>query len=464
MLILWSIFKEEATRVFASTGRIVFDSESNDKPADKRADNVKKSTIITSAWLGGLGSVVIYLIDPDLNQHNFVTSLVQSKEFKPLVDSFIQTYISILFKLGILDESSSQTETKKDAFSKKHYDYVSVLLSSILLILMFLTHIDFVLLFFLYYHYSTNVDKNSPERMTQPPTATETKQISTDQVSKTSTESIQQEISPRATPITRSRRSSQTLPSARESAKNQAPTSNSTESIIANALPGKLNINLIRGRLLKTGQTYFGQTVKPYVVFKYNGEKVKVSDVASKLGTDFEWYLNDISISLVKDCNELIFEVYDKNDCTSKHKGDILLLQKAENIREWIANKRFEDIVKMKDAHGEETDDHIQLSVKVIYENNTATTSNGSHLDKGTTLSKQSSISSVHTPRSSNENLCSPEPPSPSGQDSRINPDRSNKDTATPAVSDDLSINKKLSHNNSFLHLQGQDFTDDNVC
>ena len=122
----------------------------------------------------------------------------------------------------------------------------------------------------------------------------------------------------------------------------QQPIHNSS-TIINNAQLGTLRINLIRGDLRKTGLTYFGRKVNPYVLIIYNDVICWEGKPVLKGGISPLWNQNNILIPLIKDVYILTFEVYDAKDTLLDTSDDELLLKSGVNIREWIANKRRVD-------------------------------------------------------------------------------------------------------------------------
>lgn len=151
---------------------------------------------------------------------------------------------------------------------------------------------------------------------------------------------------------------------------------------------GVLKLDIIRGEFAKTGENIFGSKANPYVVVYYPSLKDDDRGIdrtyfsfhkgkpAYKGGVNpsFNW---SISINLLRGHYMLGFEVLDKNDMRIALHRDRLLLHKEVDMREWIANKRFEKKIDLYDAYdvpakltqsdGNVTVDGIQVAAKVTY-------------------------------------------------------------------------------------------------
>lgn len=125
---------------------------------------------------------------------------------------------------------------------------------------------------------------------------------------------------------------------------------------------GYLEINLIRGRLNDSGVTYFGRKANPYVVFKYGSELFE-SKTNFKGGKSPTWYQKGMIIPLNKETHRLSITVWDENE--EENPSHTLLATKEQDIRLWIANKRFEGWIGW--GVGKEPDG-IQLDVRVKYD------------------------------------------------------------------------------------------------
>lgn len=151
---------------------------------------------------------------------------------------------------------------------------------------------------------------------------------------------------------------------------------------------GILSLNIIRGELHKMGENIFGGKANPYVAVYYptpEDDFACIDDDAVhnkgkpvyKGGTTPNFNMNDVEIPIRKGEYFLTFEVLDKNDMRVAENQDRLLLYAKVDIREWIANKRFEGMIHMKDAFGlstklvhsdgKVTNDWIQIAARVIY-------------------------------------------------------------------------------------------------
>lgn len=112
---------------------------------------------------------------------------------------------------------------------------------------------------------------------------------------------------------------------------------------------------------------------------------LSVTIIRKSSKSTFNVILDHIRISLKKDLYELKIEVWDHHDASarSEHAWDRLLLEKDVDIKEWIANKRFDGSITMKDATNEyDETDGIQLSVRVVYDvGKVALNSTGSEQD-----------------------------------------------------------------------------------
>lgn len=136
---------------------------------------------------------------------------------------------------------------------------------------------------------------------------------------------------------------------------------------------GTVRIVLIRGDLKFKGESEFGRKVNPYVVVTYTytkGNNVIVESQHSKTilrgGSTPLW--NDvICVHLAVNAFNLLFEVYDQDDIDYLDpKHDRLLCWNRVDIREWLANRRFEGSIEMYDDGGK-CAESIQLDVKVNY-------------------------------------------------------------------------------------------------
>lgn len=162
-----------------------------------------------------------------------------------------------------------------------------------------------------------------------------------------------------------------------------------TKKRVEQASPTVLNLSIIRGEFNKLGSNVFGAKANPYVIVYY---PKPIKPLSGTDDDDIQWEkgkpvykggispsfnMNDLKIEIIKGQYTLLFEVLDKNDMRVALNQDRLLLHKTVDIKEWIANKRYEGKVLLDDAYdmpatlinsdGVQTHDNIQVAAKIIY-------------------------------------------------------------------------------------------------
>lgn len=176
-----------------------------------------------------------------------------------------------------------------------------------------------------------------------------------------------------------------------------------------------LNLSVIRGVLNKSGINAFGGKANPYVIVYYpytpgtkdvvNPEYLYKSKPVYKGGNapNFNW--NDNKINIIEGKHDLLIEVVDKSDISNP---DRLLLYKEVDIKEWIADKRFEGELKMNDAYSSEatfihpdgkvTQDYVQIAAKITYSTRPDLVSQNSIRQSDIFVPSPSTLTAAHTP------------------------------------------------------------------
>jgi len=127
---------------------------------------------------------------------------------------------------------------------------------------------------------------------------------------------------------------------------------------------GVLSVKLIRLNF-KGSVGLFGRKANPYVKATYgDAEKLSPTYVC-----DNNAPLNDKALAFkVTDVNSLIFEVFDRDTTDSSDNSSGVLMGRATvDIKEWVANGRFEGEQKLQNREGIDAGDSIQLAVKITY-------------------------------------------------------------------------------------------------
>jgi hypothetical protein len=143
---------------------------------------------------------------------------------------------------------------------------------------------------------------------------------------------------------------------------------------------GTLELTIIRGNFGEKGESEFYRKINPYIVVNYpyvnegrafvcNSQHTKTY---ARAGATCMCSDEVIRIHLEKNAFEIEFQVYDKDDVDSTDvTHDELLYWKRIDIREWIANKRFEGDIVLQDSRGN-SKDSIQVNAKIKYPINNA--------------------------------------------------------------------------------------------
>lgn len=138
---------------------------------------------------------------------------------------------------------------------------------------------------------------------------------------------------------------------------------------------GTLELAIIRGNFAEKGESDFYRKINPYIVVNYpyvSKEKVFMCNsqhtrTYPRAGANCMCVDEVIRIHLETNAFEIEFQVYDQDDMDSTDvTHDELLYWKKMDIREWIANKRFEGDIFLHDSRGERKDS-IQVNAKIKY-------------------------------------------------------------------------------------------------
>jgi hypothetical protein len=146
---------------------------------------------------------------------------------------------------------------------------------------------------------------------------------------------------------------------------------------------GVMNVNIMRADLVRHGKTQFQRRANPYVVASYrteHGDMIQYTDTKKRGGSNVMWSHQTCRFSLEPNCHVIQFAVYDRIDVDSDDAtcDELLCWTDAVEIKEWIANNRFEGNLPLydrtdrpEDKIGDKTQskcgDRIQLDVKILY-------------------------------------------------------------------------------------------------
>jgi hypothetical protein len=393
-MILWSIIGEDFTMVNISTNRIQFD----DMDHIRNSFKLKKhelclililSTIISTKLFANftvaicfISAALVQIIDPKLANRSYIASVLDwrySKKIEKLVGgNTMKTVISE--KLGsaskaefdalpsIVDNALHSSladllseylmkRTLKSSFPQhvnKFLVYMVMnsiifgLIPSVLVPVRILNLYAGVVVVLLINHYYYELKENRKLRKFEPTTATVT-------------EAKHESMDPlHATKIKKKTRI------ARSAKHNRA---NNHVSVC-----GTLELTIIRGNFNEKGESDFYRKINPYIVVNYPYVKGKAfvcnsqhTKTYARSGANCMCVDEVIRIHLEKNAFEIEFQVYDQDDIDS---GDVthdeLLYWKKIDIREWIANKRFEGDIVLQDSRGDRKDT-IQVNAKIKY-------------------------------------------------------------------------------------------------
>jgi hypothetical protein len=151
-----------------------------------------------------------------------------------------------------------------------------------------------------------------------------------------------------------------------------------------------LEIKLIRASLESKGLTIFGTNTRPFVVIKYLRNRQPSFDeyVTGRTPLDTSYELEHDSDLLYSstvthnprapEFNQFFYFALRKNDLDIEFKvydriGDHVsyLCGARCDIREWIANRRYETPIELRDSMGRPLPDNLQISAKVKFAKNT---------------------------------------------------------------------------------------------